>query len=608
MARKTLFIFPPFAESALLGPHLAPGLLTAILRNAGEGASTYDLNIRLVHEIFSPQLVREAVAAVRAILVTDLSPREDAALDWLVQAARGGWYVEYPATVRYVLRVVRRALFPVPPRLEDCFSDATPHHPLVDRLYRSLLATICQEAPTTIGLSVAFSEQLCETVAIARMLRRLLPNTVLLLGGSQINLLQAVQLQHIVNSNVFDAVLLPNGETGIVDLAKCGVTSGSTSIVRSRAVEVSDLAGLPQPVFDSVSLYFRPLTIPVLATKGCYWGQCSFCDYVHLSDIGGKRYLARPADEALQEIRFAQDQLGAERINLISDAVPPAWYSELAAAGTAQGVSLRTWSYMMHHEHMDRRFFQRLADAGVHSINFGTETTNDRILQLMKKQASSAAIRRNFEDAFGAGIRIIANVIPDYPTTTFDESMRVAADFEELAEFLDTLNPSMFDLTSGTPAAITPSLHEIKVREDVYGRSSHGFHTLSFQARAGLTEAQRLALQLVYKRLASGIRLKNRVLALAWNQASKFPMMIRLDRGALISASDSHEVKMPAIDATIALSAGEAAALQTSLSNDGGWNNRDELSKTAEANGLTNADAWIERLSAGGMVDAVFKA
>lgn len=597
---RALLIFPPFVETSLAGPHLGIGLLAAMLEREGISAEVLDLNVRLVRALFSPGTADLVCRVVEREACPPPSAREMGALDWFRRAAAGGWIDDHPHTVSYALRAVRRVLFPVPDKLEDCVSDLS-RGELALGLYRELLKPALARRPSAVGISVAFSEQLAEALSIARLVRALAPETPILLGGSQINLLQPSQIAILTYSGLIDGILTTNGEFAIGDLVRSANRSPIARVTTSGPLAAADLQGLPHPVFDDVGLYLGPLTIPVLATKGCYWGKCSFCDYVRLSDLGGARYLARPVKDVLDEVEEADRRFAPARVMLVSDAVPPGWYRQLAKGAIERSIALRTWSYMMHHDHLDRGFFDLLANASVRGINFGTESTNPRILRLMRKQAAPDAIRANLRDAHAAGIGVISNVIADYPTLTFEKAVAVVRDFEELSPHIDVLNPSMFDLTAGTPAADNPACHRLNVPASAYQRTSHGYHSLGFEAESGLTAEQRLVLRASYDRLASRIRLRNRLTTVAPRRLDDADGLV-LDRGVFRASGTTGSVKIPDLGLSAELEGWEAEALLRLLS-DGGSVSVGVARAIAAAAGYRGD--WVSRLVGTGLVSRV---
>ena len=72
-----------------------------------------------------------------------------------------------------------------------------------------------------------------------------------------------------------------------------------------------DMAALPPPDFDGLPLekYFVPTKVlPYLATRGCYWGRCEFCDHGEGYTAG---YRSKKIQDVLAEIKYLKDKYGA---------------------------------------------------------------------------------------------------------------------------------------------------------------------------------------------------------------------------------------------------------------------------------------------------------
>ena len=57
---------------------------------------------------------------------------------------------------------------------------------------------------------------------------------------------------------------------------------GVNGVQQNKEIYTEKTTALPLPDFDGFPLdhYFVPeRIIPYLATRGCYWGRCTFCDH-----------------------------------------------------------------------------------------------------------------------------------------------------------------------------------------------------------------------------------------------------------------------------------------------------------------------------------------
>lgn len=553
-------IFPPFVESALHGPHLALPLLASILRTKNIHAEVIDLNIRIIRDICKQSTTAKLIELVSEKIDPHNQNRYLACLSRIQACSSLDSLSISASALKVALRMVRELAFPCPPSLAECLQGFTRRPSVSESLYQTALEDIASLEFETIGITVAFSEQLPEAIYLARLVRRMKPNVRIILGGSQINLLESFQISMIANVGLFDAISVGNGEQIIVEAVQ-GSRGKETRIIRSGPMGAEALNAIPTPDFTFLDQYFLPHNLPVLVTKGCYWGKCTFCDYPRLSDIGGKSYIARTPKIVFDEMRQQQMRYSPDQFVLISDAVPPSWYKELAQLAVAKDFRLRTWSYMMHSKSIDREFLCLLSKAGVSCINFGTESTNDRILLVMRKQCTRDVIFENLKLAHEFGLKTVVNIIPDYPTICFEEALSVADDIRSLLPIVTSFNPQMFDLTAGTPAAEDPEAFSLDVPSNAYQKSSHGYHSLIFKSR-DLSPTHRK----IINRIFLDIKREKIIQRTKDNFSGSMPPSdlseIRFDRTSVLVEGDENRLWLIQHDITWPISTDEASVFK----------------------------------------------
>lgn len=512
---KITLVFPPFSESAFHGPHLAIPILRGVIKQYGIKSEAIDLNIKTIRLLIEDsRLERFYTLLDTSNLDYQLLMRTKASIDVLRKRGLNIFLNASSTPLKHLLKTIRNVLFPAPKDLSECLTNTFIRPKIAEEIYDEYIDNILETSPTVICFSVAFSEQLTETIELARRIKEKNGGILIWLGGSQINLLDDSQLELLSKNNLFDRISVGNGEQTIGNLIQSYNAHHipcDSKIVRSGSMCKEEINSIPEPIFDNdLSEYLYPISLPVLVTKGCYWGKCTFCDYPRLSDLGGKRYIARDVKLVLDEIIRLRDQYSYDQVNLISDAVPPAWYKSLAEQAIKNNVNLKTWSYMMHHKGLNLDFFNLLKEAGVKTINFGTESMVDRILGVMKKQASSVEILQNVRDAKSSGITLVCNVIPDYPTTTRQESLENIKLFKQMLSDIGSLNPQMFDLTAGTPIEKNPSLYGIEIEKNVYLKTNHGYHSVLFNRKNDLTKTDRSILNKIFTQMKWEVIIRRR--------------------------------------------------------------------------------------------------
>jgi hypothetical protein len=526
-------IFPPYVYSAFGGPHLAPALLSAILNRNNIKTRTADFNIRLIKTLLEPPQISEIKNHIHK-LENEFSIREYALIDWVQKAVPLNLLHYHKYSLRLFLRLIGEILFPQPPTLVDCLSDNFIMGPWRQKLYEPLLfeLNICHNE--IIAFSVAFGGQLSETIQLCRLIRNNYPENIILLGGSQINLLEEWQINELVNSDFFDAIVIGNCETMIKNIINNATRSYATKVIRTPPLTSNDLKDLPIPDFNDGEIedYYGSLALPVLATKGCYWGKCTFCDYAKMNAFCTPKYISRPVNEVLDEINEHRSTKHVTEFQLISDGISPAWYSKLSKQAIKRNIPLSTWSYMLHSKNLTPDFLRLLKQAGVRAVNFGSETTCDRILRLMNKSATRDLIIRNIKNASEAGLEVVMNIIIDFPSITFKEAISVANDLTELGESISVLNPQSFDLTSGTSISDNPNAFGIKLKNHRLISSWHGYHSIEFTDINGLSPRQHETIYSIFLTIASRHRIAKRLKRL------EMPItdddLIRFDRSILL--------------------------------------------------------------------------
>src|SRR6185437_11784352 len=119
------------------------------------------------------------------------------------------------------------------------------------------------------------------------------PHIHVTIGGNTVTRLRDVLPQSPL-FQYFDSAVVYEGETAFTQLveavgAKQSLANVPNTIYKDETgIHVSplsyaeDMAALPPPDFDGLPLekYFVPARVlPYLATRGCYWGRCEFCDH-----------------------------------------------------------------------------------------------------------------------------------------------------------------------------------------------------------------------------------------------------------------------------------------------------------------------------------------
>ncbi|MBI5218697.1 MAG: radical SAM protein [Bacteroidia bacterium] len=496
-------VFPPFSEYSIHGPHPAVHLLSSVLNSDGVCTEPVDLNIRLIRTIISDEVMDKILHIIE---VSECKSRkEDAMVVKNFKSVPLEFFTRYSADgLINILQLIRKYLFPVPDTLEQCVDKSFERPAIVSELYLKLIKDTRLDTADAIGFSIAFAEQLPETVVLSRILKSVNPLCKIVIGGSQVTLLDDEQRISLKNTGHFDVIVTGECEHSITNIFKQVNTFIEARTVLSKPDDEAIIETLQQPEFADTTLYFKPLIIPLLVSKGCYWSKCAFCDYAQLSD----KFRIRSVEQVFSEIKLIHEKYNPDTVFLISDAVPHTWYKSLCEEAVKNHVKLKTWAYMLHSETLNSGYFQLLSDAGVKTITFGTESVNDRILSLMGKNFSRNTVLQNLKDAGVFKFSVIVNIIPDFPAITKTEAEQILQDLILVSGSISSLNIQPFTLSANTRMAKYPDKFDI-ITDPGKVRSRHGFHSLNFVSKNGIDPDVQTEVMRKFHDLALKIKKKN---------------------------------------------------------------------------------------------------
>lgn len=505
---EVIFIFSPFLPASASSPYLAPHLLTTILRKEGFKVTNLDYNRAMVDRLDHPPFIQELEPLVTSMLQKrqDIDPATIPSLEAVAgiienfkKNLQNGIRNSFQNKVNFgnfIANAFLNNLKSVKDYSERGFDIAAPLRNLFYQMIDEL-----ELDGKTVCVSCAFGNQLPFSLEIGRYIRSKKKNTKIILGGAQISLLPCELVDQIRDMKIFNVLFTGYAEDRISEVVKNCPDTFFESPTTGNAATSKMLDALPYTEFDEIEKY-AGLNLPIMVNKGCYWGKCSFCDYILMGDLGGFRYISRSVHIVLDEIKQLRAKFPDSNISLISDAVPPKFYRELCEAANAEGFELRTTSYMINNKNITEDFFREAAKARIGTIVFGTESTSDRVLELMQKQGRRQDILQNLEHARKYGLSVKVNLIPNYPTTTFAEAMQTYLDISNYEDFLVRLAVFKFYLSANTKMDQSPEDYALEINDEIpYLKSLHnGFHSREFTKRLGMTPKEE---EVAYQRFYS---------------------------------------------------------------------------------------------------------
>lgn len=273
--------------------------------------------------------------------------------------------------------------------------------PNLEPLLQNYLDRVIACKPDVVGFSMYYTN-VQPTLWMARQIRRALPNTVLLAGGSQ---MQWVRYYTEDPYPEFDYKIRGEGEQLLLDLLD-GIEQGKRPqqklLVADQHKRI-DLDQLPFPDYSDMDLaqYYLPNAISSELSRGCV-AKCAFCPETLFW-----KYRGRQAIPILDEVEHQYRTYGTNVFWFI-DSLVNGNINELRAFALGvveRGLDIKWQGYARCDQRMDAEYLSDLAKSGCVRLDYGIESGSQPVLDLMKKNIKVDIVERNMRDGAKVGIK-----------------------------------------------------------------------------------------------------------------------------------------------------------------------------------------------------------
>lgn len=461
---RVLLAYPPLVNP--WSPYLSLPALAAGLRQRGiEDVVLRDLNLEFFEYCTDAGVLGSGAEEARAQLRSpERFPADDRVLLRAltdIEGAMAEASTRFEDTVLHFFTPrgepdgLRHLLFPYGPCLPRCemrynpFSSEEVRAAVDDEVrnpfwgfYRDRVARdLADLDPDVLGISISFPLQHVAAFTLAALVQEVSPRTHVCLGGAQaskmeLNLKRSTAFRRLLLP-LLDSVVIGEGEATLAALLRSleggedlsrvpGVLfRRGSAVVATGPPKPLPMAELPTPDFDQLPLQrylnhgSRP-SLPLQATRGCYWGKCTFCDSYLL--LG--RYRARPVGRILDDVVRLHDRYGVGGIQFTDEALPPAIMRRLADHVVERRLPIEWSTYTRFDKTLTPEFCRQVAEGGCRVLFLGLEATSERVSHLMDKGIQVREVEPMLRSLRDSGIEVHLFAMMGFPTETRDEAAR----------------------------------------------------------------------------------------------------------------------------------------------------------------------------------------
>jgi len=321
-----------------------------------------------------------------------------------------------------------------------------------DALIQMAVDIIVKEDFDLVGFSI-WSSNITLSLLMAERIKEKNSSMSILFGGPECYPLWSGN--RLIKSSYVDAVIYGEGELTLGDMAdnfdRCGklkcengalIKEGRNIIDTGPGQIINDLKVLPFPDFTNFNLdkYPKEKGLFILFSRGCIY-KCSYCSLPGTIPV----YRKRSAESLFQEIKYQMKMHPGVTRFFSAGAVLNAdldMLSEFCDLIIQEGLEI-DWGGYAAIRRMDIKLLKKMKIAGCGCLNFGLESSSDRMLKQMNKQYDSVLAEQLIRDTHESGIPSIrVNFIFGFPGETEEDFIKTLAFVERNRKYIQFVGSS----------------------------------------------------------------------------------------------------------------------------------------------------------------------
>ena len=356
-------------------------------------------------------------------------------------------------------------------------------------------AELLRRRPRIVALSInSFSQVLAGLTLAARLRRKAPAGTHVALGGNFFGrLADRLRREPGFFDRFCDSVLVGEGEETLLELHRCVVGERTLRTVpEALFLEGGEVVGTPRSTLPRVPLqdlgfldlgdlplsqYLTPEPVVCLqASRGCYYGACTFCDA-----WWGVQLDRKTPGRVLAEMEALRERYGIRHFEFIDECLVPEDMAALARSLEGRGFH---WFANARLEPGMAPVLPLLPAAGATMLLWGFESGSPRILKLLAKGVDPEGRWNLLGAAAEAGLWNFCYVFFGFPGETRDEAQATIDALRNHTDCIHSYGRSLFSLGKHSPLARNPEAFGVTdVTEEGEELSVH----LAYRSSGGMT-------------------------------------------------------------------------------------------------------------------------
>ena len=360
------------------------------------------------------------------------------------------------------------------------FLDSGPTDPVMEAYRNEIRDDVLAFEPDIVGFTLPFHQQFVEALKFAKAIKEVRPETYTVLGGTSVVDYEKIYFADDTLAGIIDFAVKNDGENALDRLARAvggeipiedvpnlirferGADGGAT-LRHEVEPELQNLNDALTPDFEGLPLnrYMMPFAVANMCTsRGCYYGKCAFC-----GDAFKRDYRMRKPERVYDDVKTIHRDHGIKYFYFWDSLAPPRTLRHLSREIHREGLDIRWFAETrLEKTYASLETQQEMFRGGCRMLQFGYESGNQRVLDLMRKGNKLPVVKEIFENMRISGLGASCSWFIGFPTETEDEAWDT---YRFLHRYRDVVALSVYTGTfmigGDTHVALNPDRYDIEV-------------------------------------------------------------------------------------------------------------------------------------------------
>lgn len=323
-----------------------------------------------------------------------------------------------------------------------------------------------------IGISVAGSGQLIPALTLSKYLKENF-NIKIILGGNFFLNLENFLLK---NSDFFktyaDYVLLSKDSKSLTELINAIHNQNDLLSVpnlvhmyndkiifnsTNKTFQIKEIAPISFSGFDLKKYISPEIVMPYQLSSGCPWGKCSYCSF-HFKE----KYQVKNISTVVDELYNISEKYSINKFYFVDDAITLKYFEKFTDSILAKDLNINFYSYSRVESNFNEFHFKKLYMAGLRLLQWGIETADKNIFNLMNKGVDFTKRTDILNLSNKQKIWNHIFIIFGFPTETFLSAQNTIDYIEKNRNIMNSFSVEPFHLLKNTDIEKNYSKYGIK--------------------------------------------------------------------------------------------------------------------------------------------------